>query len=46
MNDFDTNKREKVLKCGTLGAIIVNNEYLGAGPLQAKKISKNCSKKD
>ena len=32
VNDFDTNKRENVLKYGTLGAIIVNGEYLGGGP--------------
>lgn len=32
INEFDANKRENVLKYGTLGAIIVNGEYLGAGP--------------
>ena len=32
VNEFDTNKRENVLKYGTLGAIIVNGEYLGHGP--------------
>ncbi|HVO36936.1 MAG TPA: GNAT family N-acetyltransferase [Candidatus Acidoferrum sp.] len=32
VNDFDTNKRENILKYGTLGAIIVNGEYLGVGP--------------
>jgi len=32
INGFDTNKRENVLKYGTLGAIIVNGEYLGVGP--------------
>ncbi len=31
-NEFDTNKRENVLKYGTLGAIIVNGKYLGHGP--------------
>jgi len=29
VNDFDTNKRENIIKYGTLGAIIVNSEYLG-----------------
>jgi len=32
VTDFDANKRENILKYGTQGAIIVNNEYLGAGP--------------
>jgi len=32
VNDFDTNKRENIIKYGTLGAIIVNGEYLGVGP--------------
>ena len=32
VNEFDTNKRENIIKYGTLGAIIVNGEYLGAGP--------------
>ncbi|MCK4477725.1 GNAT family N-acetyltransferase [Candidatus Bathyarchaeota archaeon] len=32
VNDFDTNKRENILKYGIVGAIIVNGEYLGAGP--------------
>lgn len=32
VNDFDTNKRENVLKYGTLGATIVNGKYLGSGP--------------
>lgn len=32
VNDFDTNKRENILKYGTLGATIVNDEYLGSGP--------------
>ncbi len=32
VTDFDTNKRENILKYGTQGAIIVNKEYLGTGP--------------
>ena len=32
VNEFDTNKRENIIKYGTLGAIIVNGEYLGVGP--------------
>lgn len=40
MKEFDTNKRENV-KYGTLGAIIVNGEYLGHGPpLSEEAISK------
>jgi predicted N-acetyltransferase YhbS len=32
VNEFDTNKRENIIKYGTLGATIVNGEYLGVGP--------------
>ena len=32
VNDINTNKRENVVKYGIIGTIIVNGEYLGAGP--------------
>jgi len=41
INNFNTNKRENVLKYGTLGTIIVNNEHLIVGmPLDEETIRK------